>query len=58
MAHTKSENYKSEQLNMPQDVNLPAQDIKTEPGQPTFKKALQAVLAKPRKKPHGSSQNK
>lgn len=40
------------------DINLPSQDIKTEPGQPTFKKALQAVLAKPRKRPQNSGQNK
>lgn len=58
MAHTKSENYKSKQVNIQQDINLPAQDIKMEPGQPTFKKALQAVLVKPRKKPHSPSQDK
>ncbi|WP_234997108.1 hypothetical protein [Hymenobacter roseosalivarius] len=32
------------------DINIPPQDIKTEPGQPTFKQTLQKILAKPKKK--------
>ena len=53
MARSKLKEYsKPEQSNIHPDINLPAQDIKTEQGQLTFKRALQAVLAKPRKKPH------
>ena len=36
---------------MPNEIiNLPPQDVKPEPGQPTFKQALQKVVANPKKK--------
>jgi hypothetical protein len=32
------------------DINLPPRDIRTEPGQPSFKQALGAILSKPKGK--------
>jgi len=48
MQKKQNKSTKNQSQNNNTGINLPPQDIKTEPGQPTFKQALQTILTKKR----------